>query len=416
MSQPPEVLASPEQTASHEISAYERVRLGGDEFAICGQVTLVPGGDNEQKIFILDVGFRRNSTTGGYGPYDIDGRGEKRTFSKPYVLVTAIGNEENRQLHTREFDINEVVTVGRSHEAGGEQLGLRQNDHISRRHVQIIADDRGKIDVKDLGSLNGTDVKSATELIPHIKSQFGFTYRMEDFVHQAGRGKGFISKDESEGWGHGMYEGRNIIARDTPINGGVYPVGGYTGEALVVDDKKYPKELTELYEQVSASIDKIHLKNVALRGINKVLGKNKGQLSRDSQVLSQVFDKVSKTLKYDLKATDDLAGNLQKIAMNRYIQEGVGVCRTQALLSAYLIERLINDGKLEGRVSIDRNQDVFEGVESGHAWARFTDKDGQIFIIDPAQRFVGTLTEAQAADNKWDYRRTEDLMRTLLAA
>lgn len=66
-----------------------------------------------------------------------------------------------------------------------------------------------------------------------------------------------------------------------------------------------------------------------------------------------------------------------------------------------------------GRISIDRNEDT--DVAEGHAWARFTDETGEVYIIDPAQEYVGTLKAAVDKD-RWAYSRTEDYMKQLLAA
>lgn len=128
-----------------------------------------------------------------------------------------------------------------------------------------------------------------------------------------------------------------------------------------------------------------------------------------------MFKYVEETLRYDKAATDALARDSQKISLDVYMSKGVGVCRTQAVLCAYLVERLVDEGKIEGKVSIDRNMD--RSVDGGgHAWARFTAPDGTVYIMDPAQHFVGTLEKAQKNGKRWDYRRTEDMMRELLAA
>ena len=124
---------------------------------------------------------------------------------------------------------------------------------------------------------------------------------------------------------------------------------------------------------------------------------------------------MTEKLKYDLEATNKIALDSQKVALNYYIQEGVGVCRTQAVLAAYQIERLIKSGELQGAVSIDRSSRVNpDGDGSGHAWARYTDEKGRVFIIDPAQKYVGPLEASP--DKNWDYRRTEDVIKQLAAA
>lgn len=46
---------------------------------------------------------------------------------------------------------------------------------------------------------------------------------------------------------NGIWQGRNIIGRDVPINGGVY-LGGGAREAIVVDDNKQPR-LDNIYRK-----------------------------------------------------------------------------------------------------------------------------------------------------------------------
>lgn len=396
------------------ISPFERLRLGGDEFAICGVIGLdtnFKGENAAAKLVLLDVGFR--GSEGNYGPYDIDGSGEKRLFEKPYVLVRRESTPDGYNLRTYEFDSNDEVEIGR-HSGVGEALGLSKMDTISRKHAKLRINERGLISVEDLGSLNGTTVKSAPELVGNSSTDYSYTSDVEDFVHTTGRSHRVFDTGLTEEWGHGEYQGRPIIARDTPVNKGVYPVGGPDGEALVIDDKKYPKELNEVYERVLEGINNVSTDKLVVKGLKNRLfaSKERASVDRTTSMLNNVFSEVSKTLKYDLEATNKIAKAYQKVALNMYIQEGVGVCRTQATLSAYLVERLIHEGKLEGRISIDRNQD--HQVAGGHAWARYTTPEGKVFIIDPAQEYVGPLEDTYGVDNKWDYRRSEDIVNQLL--
>jgi hypothetical protein len=66
-------------------------------------------------------------------------------------------------------------------------------------------------------------------------------------------------------------------------------------------------------------------------------------------------------MKYDQEAVDRIftekarGVNHQKVALEVYIDEGVGVCRHQALFVGLLLEHLIKDGLLSGKVNVDRN-------------------------------------------------------------
>jgi hypothetical protein len=61
-----------------------------------------------------------------------------------------------------------------------------------------------------------------------------------------------------------------------------------------------------------------------------------------------------------------------------------------ALTCGVIIEMLIKEGSVEGKVSVDRK--TFK--RGGHAWCRYKGPDGTVFIIDVAQRYCGKLSSA----------------------
>jgi hypothetical protein len=184
---------------------------------------------------------------------------------------------------------------------------------------------------------------------------------------------------------------------------------------LVIDDVKYPAAYEKLYGKLEEVLRTGDIAKFSLGALKRRIGAEYS--SQEMGVVKATLDLVMDTLRYSIPETDALASRGQKIELSMYIQKGVGVCRTQAALSAYLVERLIKSGKLDGRVSIDRNMSqTINGERGGHAWARYTSASGQVYIIDPAQRFAGTLADAQNNPRSWDYRRTEDLTRELMVA
>jgi hypothetical protein len=191
----------------------------------------------------------------------------------------------------------------------------------------------------------------------------------------------------------GNYEGRPLIYRDQPIDGGV-SLGGFPREAIVVDSKKYPA-INRLYE--------IAKRKATVNG--KVLR---------SGVLRAVYDTVNKALPTQSEfAVNQLLANAgigddEKITLDAFINEGVGVCRHSGLTAGVLLERFIKDGHIRGNVSIDRNT---TGL-GGHEWARYTSFNGNVAILDVTQRFFGTLEES-AAQFTWPYARPEDSVRSM---
>ena len=184
----------------------------------------------------------------------------------------------------------------------------------------------------------------------------------------------------------GYFSGRPIIVRDTPINGGVY-IGTNKREAIVVDDRKYPIELNVVYEKV-----------ISIRKNFPIFKKG---------LLRTVHEVVMDVLKYDESRTYEIIGNDthdKKISINAFLMKGVGVCRHQALLGGYILERCIHEGLIRGKVSVDRNSIRGRG---GHAWTRYVNSKSQIFIIDPAQNYFGLLSEVP--ESAWFYKRSHEV-------
>ncbi len=207
----------------------------------------------------------------------------------------------------------------------------------------------------------------------------------------------------------GYYAGRPIIARDTPINGGVY-VGSFRREAIVVDDEKYPEELDEAYSKALRSphisgvrtqfrtINATDFAKAAYDSTRETLGgKNDPELLREL-VKAHVDPIIAKA------DEQGYTGNV-KIALNYFIDLGAGVARHNALLSGYLMERFIKEGLIDGHISIDRN--IMPKIDH-HEWARYTQgvKNPNVTVIDP---YFGYLGPVGYISQYWDYRRPEDV-------
>ena len=126
---------------------------------------------------------------------------------------------------------------------------------------------------------------------------------------------------------------------------------------------------------------------------------------------SLLFDLVKEKMPYNSAKVDSIHRNYggepdQKIGLNRYLKSHAGVCRHQALLAAYLLEKLVDDGYLGGKVSVDRN--VILGL-GGHAWVRYTTSWGKVVILDIAQNCFGSLDKLKKEGTHWFYERPEDL-------
>ena len=119
--------------------------------------------------------------------------------------------------------------------------------------------------------------------------------------------------------------------------------------------------------------------------------------------LKQVSLIVDDYLPYDKKARNEWEEKamIQKgelLHLSDYIENGAGVCRDQALLSACLMEKLQEDGFLEGEIHVERNQDE----KHGHEWATFSEYGSDdVYVIDVAQHYVGKKENSP----DWNYHR-----------
>ncbi len=205
---------------------------------------------------------------------------------------------------------------------------------------------------------------------------------------------------------YGIYKGRHVIGRDERINGGVY-LGSGSREEIVVDDTK--SDVKKDYEDLEVKkayedlYEKLWEKVRSRQEEQKKLGQDNNV---KNGILSDVFELVMEEMKYDGDFAEKAADKFedQKINLSYFISAKKGVCRHQALLVGYLLERLTAEGYIDGKASIDRN--YVSGV-GAHAWVRYiSGTTKEIFIIDPAQKFIGRLEDAPG---NWPYRRPEEM-------
>lgn len=202
---------------------------------------------------------------------------------------------------------------------------------------------------------------------------------------------------------HGdMRAGRRIIGRDEKIDGGLY-TGTYGGEAIVVDTKKYPEAYNGLLSEVMTKITR-----------------EDGAIDR-AEVLGTVFRTVSEKMKYSQSGVDNLLQEIAegkgldkfpdftKVELSDFIDEGIGVCRHQALTVGIILEKLKETGVIRGDVSVDRSMGWSpKGEREGHAWVRYTNRAGQVYILDVAMGYIGPLEAAEGEKRGWDYLRPEE--------
>jgi hypothetical protein len=180
-------------------------------------------------------------------------------------------------------------------------------------------------------------------------------------------------------------KGRPVIARDTPINGGVY-YGPGQREAIVVNDINQP-ELRNAYQELISRRQQIATKGGSFK----------------AGFLKTVFEITEELIPTNEQKTDQLITKYiqdKDVDLAVFIRNRSGVCRHQALLAGYLLEKAIQNGIIHGQVSIDRNLDTAK--QACHAWVRYTNSAGQVYVLDIAQHFLGRIEDTKG---NWSYER-----------
>lgn len=185
-----------------------------------------------------------------------------------------------------------------------------------------------------------------------------------------------------------FYQGRPIIHRDSPVNGGVY-LGAKQREAIVIDSKKY-SGLSALYSiaKNKASVDGNVRKDLVLEAVFQTV--REAMPTQNEEAVEKI-------------AREHGAEKDGKIALDVFLEKRTGVCRQDALACAALLELFKEEGFIRGKPGVDRNSTEL----GGHAWCRYKNSDGEVFILDVAQNYLGKLEKA--LDKKsWVYARPEN--------
>jgi hypothetical protein len=184
------------------------------------------------------------------------------------------------------------------------------------------------------------------------------------------------------------YLDRLLIGRDSPIDGGVY-LGGNEREAIVVNSCDSPQLQLAYKEVKKRSLD------------------DSGEVRR-GKILQSVYELTNEKMKFSeievARVIDEHSVDKDgKISLGIFLQEGYGVCRHMALLSAFLLEKFVEEGHIRGKPSVDRNS----CFHNAHAWCRYKNYSGEVYILDSAKSFIGTLEDSKEIMN-WEYFRDND--------
>ncbi|MDB5169521.1 MAG: hypothetical protein JWO41_877 [Candidatus Saccharibacteria bacterium] len=194
-----------------------------------------------------------------------------------------------------------------------------------------------------------------------------------------------------------IFANRERVSRNTTDFEGKVDIRSWVAgdEAIVIERKSLPAGYNKL---------------------NNAFYQRASQATNNREIIKSIYDAVGDTMDYDLPFTtvqsDALTSNHRKINLGVYLDEGKGVCRHMSLAAAWLGSELSKQGIVKGVFTSEVNQRELKNGEGSterdaHQWTRYTGIDGQVLILDPAQKFFGTLEEAY--DRKgWDYLRDNE--------
>lgn len=293
------------------------------------------------------------------------------------------------------------LTFGRSADAvSGDKLwGSPYSRDVSRHHL-TVARKEGKIIIEDTSS-NGSRYITKGVVSPKREQQEesdGYVAYHTLKAHEAAELRGMLKKSEK---GRNAFWGRETIDRDSEIGGNstaTVDIRSWVAgaEAIVVDGKR--PETKKFYDSYVDGV----------MGKLKQVAEFSGRGLKEDDVTKAIYETIVERMQYDLAHVNDwsnrlhtLAPDHRKIDLAAYLEEGKGVCRHMALMAAWLGGEFKAKGYLTGKLTAEVNQKAEIGA---HEWARYTDRNGKVTIIDPAQRYYGSLE----ASREWDYRRDEE--------
>jgi hypothetical protein len=117
----------------------------------------------------------------------------------------------------------------------------------------------------------------------------------------------------------------------------------------------------------------------------------------DPQVILEKVKKLTRDCFIEKKPDSFIKENIrngkQIISLSEFISKKQGVCRHHALLNAYFLSRLVQDGLLQGEV-IHHRQNFDQGA---HTWNIFHAKNGKVYSLDSFWDNVTCITDNPGA-------------------
>lgn len=292
------------------------------------------------------------------------------------------------------------AAIGRAHAAiegisaaqaiWGAALVEASSLKMSREHLAISIEDNEVI-VRDT-STNGTYIVTKVPKIPKVRSSY-----TASGLDEAKRIGALDANKYS-----GQHKKLEIINRHKPVLDGSVDLRAYASgrEANVVDstDREYSVEYERLYKSL-------------LHNLAETRKKQNGIYS-DADVMKAAYSAVQSVMTYDLEKVNAIvdreimSAGSRDINIGLFIREGTGICRHMGLAAAWVLNRASQSRILSRRDAAVSEANSIPEKRSGHEWARFVSANGEVFIIDPAYKYVGPLADVPELEAKghplWD--------------
>lgn len=329
----------------------------------------------------------------------------KFTNSKGEVAFALWGLAENSEGHlnvvpgTKPLKINDLI-LGRDAEKGDTSIvpmaklwgeGQYYGPDTSRRHVMLSIENGSPVITDQSG--NGTYIEAG-----------GVLDEVPDHAYEHTVYANSIARRENLLDSEGRFSGREVIDRDTSDIDGKVDIRswGPGAEAIVIDSEKYPEQYQRMRSLFNNELSKIT---------------ETSEAPTESQVAEAILRTVSGIMTYDAEYVDSIAKKMtnegkkvRKVDLGLYLEEGRGICRHMALAAAWLGSEARRAGLLNGVPTAEVNQKL-TGTGGAHEWMRFTSNNtGDVYIVDPAQGYHGTLQESlerrtRGGESIWEYFR-----------
>jgi hypothetical protein len=175
---------------------------------------------------------------------------------------------------------------------------------------------------------------------------------------------------------YGFYFNRPIIGESTRISGGIF-LSSQPAESLVIDEK---------YNLLRPLVSSFRSRLGGLKTFS---------IQREFSILEEIFEISNELLEWSPEKINDFnvsnnIGTDTKVALDLYLDQRIGLNRHKVLLAAYIVEKLREDGHLNGFASIPAG---LRRASGGDEYMIYTFPNGVFATLDPTPDEISETTD-----------------------